>query len=48
MAEPGGICASRTVINHVKGKVELDFEDLGDQEVKNIGPQLLDLFQLRI
>jgi TolB-like protein/rhodanese-related sulfurtransferase len=36
LAEPGGIFASRTVINHVKGKVELDFEDLGDQEVKNI------------
>jgi TolB-like protein/class 3 adenylate cyclase/rhodanese-related sulfurtransferase len=36
LAEPGGICASRTVINHVKGKVELNFEDLGDQEVKNI------------
>jgi TolB-like protein/rhodanese-related sulfurtransferase/Tfp pilus assembly protein PilF len=36
LAEPGGICAARTVINHVKGKVELDFEDLGDQEVKNI------------
>ena len=36
LAEPGGICASRTVINHVRGKVELDFEDLGDQEFKNI------------
>jgi class 3 adenylate cyclase len=36
LAEPGGICASRTVINHVKGKIDLNFEDLGDQEVKNI------------
>jgi adenylate cyclase len=27
---------SRTVVNHVKGKVELDFEDMGDQQVKNI------------
>jgi TolB-like protein/class 3 adenylate cyclase/rhodanese-related sulfurtransferase len=36
LAEPGGICASRTVINHVKGKIDLNFEDLGEQEVKNI------------
>jgi adenylate cyclase len=36
LAERGGICVSRTVVNHVKGKVELDFEDLGDQQVKNI------------
>ncbi len=36
LAEPGGICVSRTVHNHVKGKVEIGFEDLGDQELKNI------------
>jgi adenylate cyclase len=36
LAEPGGIYVSRTVVNHVKGKVELDFEDLGEQQVKNI------------
>ena len=36
LAEPGGICMSRTVVNHVKGKVELDFEDLGDQQLKNV------------
>ncbi len=36
LAEPGGICMSRTVVSHVKGKVELDFEDLGEQQVKNI------------
>ena len=36
LAEPGGICMSRTVVNHVKGKVELDFEDMGEQQVKNI------------
>jgi adenylate cyclase len=36
LAEPGGICISRTVFNHVKTKVELSFKDLGDQEVKNI------------
>ncbi len=36
LAEPGGICVSRTVHNHVKGKVGIGFEDLGDQELKNI------------
>ena len=36
IAEPGGICVSRTVLDHVKGKVDLVFEDLGDHEVKNI------------
>ena len=36
LAEPGGICVSRTVHNHVKGRVEIGFEDLGDQKLKNI------------
>ncbi len=39
LAQPGGICVSRTVVNHVKGKVASQFEDQGEQEVKNIpGP----------
>jgi adenylate cyclase len=36
LAEPGSICTSGTVVDHVKGKVELDFEDMGEQQVKNI------------
>jgi pimeloyl-ACP methyl ester carboxylesterase len=36
LAKPGGICVARTVFNHVKGKVEVGFEDLGEQQVKNI------------
>lgn len=36
LAEPGGIYVSRTVFDHVKGKVEVGFEDLGAQQVKNI------------
>ena len=36
LADSGGICVSRTVFNHVKGKVNLGFEDFGEQEVKNI------------
>ena len=36
LAEPGGICVSGTVFDHVKGKVDLDFADLGERQVKNI------------
>jgi adenylate cyclase len=36
LAKPGGICVSGTVFDHVKGKVSLDFADLGEQQVKNI------------
>lgn len=36
LAEPGGICVSRTVHNQVKPKIDLTFEDLGEKKVKNI------------
>jgi TolB-like protein/class 3 adenylate cyclase len=36
MAEPGSVLVSRTVFNHAKGKVAAAFEDLGEQELKNI------------
>ncbi|MEM7224533.1 MAG: tetratricopeptide repeat protein [Pseudomonadota bacterium] len=36
LSEPGGICISRTVYDHVRGKVDVGFEDLGAQTVKNI------------
>jgi adenylate cyclase len=36
LANPGGICVSRTVYNHVKNKVGLAFEPMGEQRVKNI------------
>jgi adenylate cyclase len=36
MAEPGGIYVSQTVRDHVKNKIELNFEDLGEQTVRNI------------
>ncbi len=36
LADPGGICVSGTVFDHVKGKVALDFADLGEQQFKNI------------
>src|SRR5262249_39329880 len=36
LAEPGSIVVSRTVFNHVRGKVKLGFDDLGDRQLKNI------------
>jgi adenylate cyclase len=36
LAEPGGICVSRIVRDQVRDKVDFGFEDLGEQQVKNI------------
>ena len=36
LAEPGGICVSRTVFEHAGVAVAVEFDDLGPQEVKNI------------
>ena len=36
LARPGGVCISGTVFDQVKGKLDLTFDDLGLQEVKNI------------
>jgi adenylate cyclase len=36
LAEPGGICVSRTVRDHIRDKLPYPFEDLGEQSVKNI------------
>ena len=36
LAEPGGICVSASVHQQVKGKIDVTFEDMGDQRVKNI------------
>jgi adenylate cyclase len=36
LANPGGICISGTVFDHVKGKIEKDLVDWGERQVKNI------------
>jgi adenylate cyclase len=36
LAEPGGICVSPVVRDQVRGKLDYTFEDLGEQQVKNI------------
>jgi TolB-like protein/DNA-binding winged helix-turn-helix (wHTH) protein/Tfp pilus assembly protein PilF len=36
LAEPGGICVSARVQEDAAGKLDLNFEDLGDQQLKNI------------
>jgi TolB-like protein len=36
ICEGGGICISGTAFEHIEHKLELEFEDLGEHEVKNI------------
>jgi class 3 adenylate cyclase len=36
IAEPGGICISSSAYDHVRGKVSIEFVDLGEQSLKNI------------
>src|SRR3954452_9758555 len=36
LAEPGGICVSRGVRDHIRHKIAVGFDDLGEQSVKNI------------
>jgi len=36
LAEPGGICLSQQALDHVETKLDLAYEDMGDQQVKNI------------
>src|SRR6516165_5622827 len=36
IAEPGGICISEDAFRQVRGKVEAEFADIGEQKLKNI------------
>jgi adenylate cyclase len=42
LAEPGGICVSGTVRDHIGDRLDLAFNDMGEQSLKNIaaGPGL--------
>src|ERR1700745_1332822 len=40
LAEPGGICVSRMVRDQVRDKLDFSFEDMGEQQVKNIARPL--------
>jgi adenylate cyclase len=40
LAEPGGICISRMVRDNIRDKLDFGFEDLGEQQVKNIARPL--------
>jgi adenylate cyclase len=45
LAEPGGICISRGIHDHVMKKLAYEFEDLGEKSVKNIA-QPIRVFRL--
>jgi adenylate cyclase len=45
LADPGGICVSRTVFNHIKNKLDVNFRDMGEQELKNI-PEAVHAYQI--
>jgi adenylate cyclase len=36
LAEPGGVCVSGTVRDHIGDRLDLAFNDMGDQSLKNI------------
>src|SRR5204863_783653 len=36
LAEPGGVCISRTVRDHIGDRLPYPFDDMGEQSVKNI------------
>jgi adenylate cyclase len=45
LAAPGGICISATVQEQVRHKLELAYEDLGEQDVKNL-PEPIRVYRL--
>ena len=40
IAEPGGICISDDAFRQVRGKIEAEFADIGEQSLKNIARPL--------
>ena len=47
LAEPGGICVSRVVRDEVRDKLDVAFDDLGEQSLKNIARPLR-VFAVRV
>ena len=47
LADAGSVIVSRTVFNHVRGKVKFGFDDLGDQQLKNIS-ESVQVYRLRL
>ena len=47
IAEPGGICISTDTFRQVRGKVDANFEDAGDQQLKHI-EQPMKVYRIRI
>jgi adenylate cyclase len=45
LADPGAICVSRTVFNHIKNKLDVSFRDMGEQKLKNI-PEAVHAYQI--
>jgi len=46
LSDPGGLCVSRTVRDHIRDKLAYAFADLGEQSVKNI-PRRVRVYTLR-
>src|SRR6188474_972948 len=47
LAAPGGINVSESIRTAVRGKVDADFEDLGEQKVKNI-PEPVRAYRVKV
>jgi len=47
IAEPGGICISEDAFRQVRGKVGTEFDDIGEQSLKNIA-QSLRVYRVRL
>ncbi len=41
LADPGGICLSADAYRQVRGKIEAQFEDLGERDLKNVAEPVL-------
>jgi adenylate cyclase len=40
VADPGGVCVSASVFEQIRGKLDFHFEDMGEQEFKNIAEKI--------